>query len=322
MSTPRRQFLRTGLGLGAASALPFLGACAALPGAAPSGSRVADGVYRARIGSMTVTAIADGFAVRPNLDGFVRNASIAQVQQALRDANMPTDKVTIPFTAFVVETGGQRVLIDAGNGQFGAPTSGRVLANLQAAGIAPESIDAVLISHFHGDHINGLRNKEGALVFPKAQIHVPIPEWNFWMDDARMAAAPAAQKGSFQNSRRVFTPITSQVRRFEPGVEVLPGIRSIAAYGHTPGHTMFSARSGGHTWTFVADLTNVAALFMRNPDWAVAFDMDAEMARQSRRRVLDMAVANNWLVSGYHLPFPAVGRVARRGDGYDFIPMS
>jgi glyoxylase-like metal-dependent hydrolase (beta-lactamase superfamily II) len=322
MTFPRRQFLRTGLGLTAATALPFAAGCAGMPGAAPTGARVAEGVYRVRIGSATVTALADGVAVRPLADGFVRNATLAQVEQALREANMPTDKITISFTAFLVESGGKRILIDTGNGQFGAPTSGRVLSSLQAAGVSPGSIDHILISHFHGDHINGIRNKEGALVYPKAQIHVPVPEWDFWMSDANMAKAPDAMKGAFQSPRRVFGPMASQVQRFAPGAEVLPGMSSMPAYGHTPGHTAFALTSGGKTWAFLADFANIAALFVRNPDWAVMFDMDAEMARQTRRRLLDQAIAENWLVSGYHMPFPAIGRIARRGSGYDFSAMA
>ena len=321
MSFPRRHFLRAGLGLAAASSLPFAAGCAGLPGSAPTGTRVSAGVYRVRVGGATVTAIADGVAERPLAEGFVRNAPLAQVQQALRDAGLPTDKITIPFTAFVIENQGKRILIDAGNGQFGAPTSGQVLDNLKAAGFAPESIDHVLISHFHGDHINGLRNKEGQLVFPKADIQVPGPEWDFWMSDANMANAPDAMKGAFQAPRRVFGPIAGQVKRFKPGAEVAPGIVSMEAYGHTPGHTAYVLASGGQTWAFLADFANIAQLFVRNPDWAVMFDMDAEMARQTRRRLLEQAIERNWLVSGYHMPFPAVGRVARRGSGYDFVPM-
>lgn len=321
MISSRRQFFRVGLGLSAAASLPFVAGCAALPGAAPSGMRVADGVYRARIGSATVTAIADGFAVRPLADGFVRNASLEQVRQALREANLPTDTVTIPFTAFVVETAGQRILIDAGNGEFGAATSGQVLNNLKAAGFSPESIDHVLISHFHGDHINGLRNKAGQLSFPKAKIHVPAAEWNFWMNDANMAAAPEAMKGAFQAPRRVFGPIAAQVHRFEAGAEMLPGLTAMSAYGHTPGHTAYVLNSGGQSWAFLADFANIAQLFVRNPDWSVAFDMNADMARETRRRLLEQAVKDNWLVSGYHMPFPAIGRIARRGAGYDFVPM-
>jgi glyoxylase-like metal-dependent hydrolase (beta-lactamase superfamily II) len=171
----------------------------------------------------------------------------------------------------------------------------------------PNSINAVFLSHFHGDHINGLRNKAGAIVFPNARIFVPEPEWAWWMDDARMAAAPEAIKGAFATTRRVFVPITSTVTRFEPGADPLPGVRSLAAFGHTPGHTAFIIGDGAQKMMYWGDNTNVAALFVRNPDWAVAFDMDAETARVTRRRLADRVVRDRMPLSGFHLPGAASG---------------
>ncbi|MCZ7561070.1 MAG: MBL fold metallo-hydrolase [Burkholderiaceae bacterium] len=320
MTSSRRQFIRTGLGLAAATSLPLVAGCAAPAPVAPVARSIAPGAFRARLGAATITAVSDGAASSPLADGFVRNATLPQVQQALREAGLPTDRLTIPFTAFVVEHDGRRVLMDAGNGQFGAPTAGRLLANLGAAGIDPRSIDTILISHFHGDHINGLRDRDGTLAFPNARLMVPAPEWNFWTDDARRAAVPGAPSGD--TVRRVFRPIAGSVVRFQPDSELVAGVRSIAAYGHAPGHTAFSIASRGQTFAYLGDLTNIAALFVRNPDWAVRFDMDAEAARLTRRRLLEAAVTGDWIVGGYHLPAPGLGRIVRRGSGYDFVPLS
>lgn len=172
-----------------------------------------------------------------------------------------------------------------------------------------------------GDHINGLRNKAGALVFPNAKLYVPEPEWAWWMDDARMAAAPEAMKGAFAATRRVFGQLSGAVQRFAPGAEVLPGIRSLAAFGHTPGHTAFLVEGGTRKFLFWGDTTNIAALFVRHPDWAVSFDMDAEKARLVRRQLSDTAIREGWLVAGYHLPGSAVGTLAPRGTGYEFTPL-
>lgn len=109
---------------------------------------------------------------------------------------------------------------------------------------------------------------------------------------------------------------------FEPGAEVAPGIRSLAAYGHTPGHTLFELTSAGQGFVYVGDLANVPALFVRNPDWAVAFDMDAEAARRTRREVLQRIVARGAVVGGFHFPFPALGRIAAAGNGYVFQPLA
>lgn len=279
-----------------------------------------NGVRRIPLGDAELLAVHDGIARRPLAEGFVRNASITQVKAALVEAELPTDYLDVSFTAFLLVTKTRRILMDTGNGEFGAPTTGRLLANLARAGISPDSIDTVLITHFHGDHINGLRRRDGSWVFPKAQVMVPAREWAFWMDDERMAAAPEGMKPAFQGVRRVFAPVAAQVRRFEPDTELMPGLRAVAAHGHTPGMSMFEVQSRDQRFLFVADLTNVPALFMRQPDWAVQFDMDPEAARLTRRKVLETAASEGTLVGGYHFPFPAVGKVLKDGEGYDLDP--
>jgi glyoxylase-like metal-dependent hydrolase (beta-lactamase superfamily II) len=312
----RRNFLVSGAALGAACMIGLLGSFTAFA------SEGTDGVTRVDLGSVVVTTLKDGHFVRPLDASFVTNASLEEVQAALSEAGLPTDSVEVPFTPLVVDMGDQRILFDTGNGEFGAPTAGKMLENMAAAGIEPQSITAVVISHFHGDHINGLRDRAGDLVFPNATVHVPEPEWNWWMDDARMAEAPQAMQGGFNATRRVFGPIADSVIRFEPGTEVLPGVRSVPAFGHTPGHTAFIIEGSERTLMYWADTTNVAALFARNPDWAVAFDMDAEAARQTRRELAEKVVNEDMLLAGFHLPGSAIGSLVRRGEGYDFIPLA
>lgn len=278
-----------------------------------------NGVRRIPLGEFELLAVNDGMARRPLTEGFVRNASLPEVKAALAAAGLSQDHLDLSFTAFVLVTPRHRVLIDAGNGEFGAATTGRLLANLARAGIAPDTIDTVLVSHFHGDHINGLRRRDGAWVFPKAQVMVPAAEWAYWMDDAVMAAAPEGMKPAFQNVRRVFGPVADRVRRFAPdATDLVPGIRAVPAHGHTPGQSMFEVESRGKKFLYLADLSNVPALFVRQPDWAVMFDMDPDKAREVRHRVLAQAAESGALVGGYHFPFPAVGTILKEGAGYDF----
>ncbi len=303
-------------GTSAAAALQAMPVHAAAPAANVQGP----GVYRMKVGSFEVTALYDGTWFRKIDEKFVRNAGAAEVNKALTDSFLEPGIVPTSFTALLVNTGSKLVMIDAGTGgQLGA-TSGYLPAALAAAGVKPEAIDAIAISHFHPDHINGIKDKDGRRVFPNAEIHVPAPEWAYWMDDASMTAAPDAMRTQFLNARRIFHDIAAQVKRFEPGVEIAPGIGSIAAYGHTPGHCAFTVSSGNRSLLVLSDTTNHPWLFARHPQWQGTFDMDGGMAVDNRRRLLDRAAADRMLVHGYHFPFPATGHIARTATGYEFMP--
>jgi glyoxylase-like metal-dependent hydrolase (beta-lactamase superfamily II) len=196
----RRLFL--GAGIAGASALTFSSVWSQ---SAPNvGAPVLPevGFRRMKLGAMEIIALNDGALRRPLGEEFVRNAPLEQVKALLASQNLPTDYVDIPFTAFLVVSGNTKFLIDTGFADNGPPTTGKLRANLAAAGYKPEDINHVILSHYHGDHINGLRAKDGSLVYPNAKVHVPAPEHAYWMDDARMEAAPPAMKGAFQAVRR------------------------------------------------------------------------------------------------------------------------
>jgi glyoxylase-like metal-dependent hydrolase (beta-lactamase superfamily II) len=315
MMINRRTALATGAIAAAATLVGTRHAIAQAASPAPNPS-----AYRYRVGDAIVTAIRDGYAQRP-LEGFIRNASVDELKATLAESFLPTDRYTIPFTTLGVQTGGKLVLLDTGNGDLGAPTTGLWMANFRAAGFDPAQVDTVLISHFHGDHINGLRLKDGTAVFPRAEIKVAAPEWEFWMDDAKAAAAPDGMKPAFANVRRVFAPIAKDVTRYQWGQEIAPGIAAVAAPGHTPGHTAFAITAGTGRLMVMSDTTNNPQVFARNPDWAAVFDMDGDTARTTRHKLLDMAASERMQVSFYHAPFPATGHIARDGTSrYRMVP--
>ena len=292
--------------------------------AAPAAGSQVPGFYRFKVGNYEITAINDGTWTPALTDRFVRNAELAAVQKALADRFLPTDKVPIPFTTLVVNTGSKLVALDTGTGGqlvANAPQTGTFAANLAAAGIDPKAVDTIVISHFHGDHINGIKTKDNQKFFPNAEIQVPAAEWAYWMDDARMEAAPDAAKGNFRNIRRVFGDIAKEVKQFEPGKEVAPGITGIAAYGHTPGHTAFAIASGDQSMLYLADTSNNPWLFVRYPEWQASFDMDGNLAVETRKKLLDRASADKMVVHGYHFPFPASGHIAKTAGGYELIPV-
>ena len=288
---------------------------------APAAGKQAASLYRYKIGDFEMTAIHDGIWNRPIDEKFVRNAPFAEVQKVLADAFLPTDKLPIPLTTLLVNTGSKLVLLDTGSGGQLTPTAGTMTTNLAAAGLDPNNVDVIVISHFHPDHINGIKTKDNELVFANAEILVPAPEWAFWMDDARMSTAPEGLKGNFLNVRRIFGNIAKDVGRYEPGREVAPGITSIAAYGHTPGHTAFAVASGNDSMLVLSDTSFHPSLFARNPEWQGVFDLDGSMAVDTRKKLLDRAAADRMLVQGYHFPFPASGYIGRDGKGYNFVPV-
>ena len=320
------QLTRRGLlaGTAAVTASAAIGPFAATSAraATPLAGKQASGFYRYKLGSYEITAIYDGVWMPDLAPGLFKNFSVADAQKALGDQFQRTDKMVVPFTPIMVNTGSKLVLIDTGTAGRFTPTASSFMDNLTAAGFDPKQVDTVVISHFHGDHINGIRTKDEQLVFPNAEIMVPAPEWAFWMDDAKMAAAPEGLKGNFANCRRVFGSIAGKVARYDPGKEVAPGITSIAAYGHTPGHTAFAIASGNQSMMTVVDVTNNAYLFVRHPEWQVAFDTDGAMAVETRKRLLDRAAADKMLVGGYHWPFPAVGYITKEGSGYRLNPVA
>lgn len=319
----RRSFLGAGLATTAYAASSFIPSWAQNAPNLGMPTLASPGFRRTKVGEVEVIALQDGVARRPLGEEFVKNAPLTEVRALLASQGLSSDYIDVPFTPFLIVAGSRRILLDTGLGEFGGPTTGKLLEQLRAAGLQPGDIDTVLISHYHGDHINGLRNKAGEFAFPKAKVMVPAAEHAFWMDDAKMAAAPEGMKGAFANVRRTFSQMPAgMLQPFEAGAELAPGLRSIAAYGHTPGHTLFQLQSAGQSFVYVADLTNVPALFARNPDWAVTFDMDAEAARKVRREIFQRIVDSQSMVGGFHFPFPAFGRMQPMGQGYAFQPLA
>ncbi len=306
-------------GSAAAAALGAAADCARAA-ALPIGT-TGPGIYRYRIGSCELTALYDGIWYRPIGQDFIRNAPFADVEHALDAAFMPHDKLTTPFTTLIVNTGQKLVLLDTGTGGQIAPTAGMIVANLAAAGIAPKDVDQIAISHFHPDHINGIKDKDNNLIFPNADIMVPDAEWAFWMDDANLNAAPAAMKETFRNQRRIFADIAKQVARFAPGKEVAPGIVTLAAPGHTPGHTVFAVHSGSESLMVLSDTAQHPAVFARHPDWQASFDVDGRETVVTRKKLFDRAAADRMLVTGYHFPFPALGHLVKTASGYEHVPV-
>jgi len=282
----------------------------------------AAGFNKYKVGSIDVCGIADGVNTFPLPDRFVVNQPKEEVVKALKAAGQDGEKLSIPFNPVAFQNGSRVVLIDTGMGPAANtqnPNVGNTVKNLTAAGIDPNKVTDVVISHFHGDHINGLLNGTNP-TFPNAQVWVPAPEWKYWTDEGELGRAPEGRKGAFANVKRIFADgLKNKVTQYEHGKEVVPGLTSVATLGHTPGHTSFVLASGNDKVFIQSDVTNVPYLFVNNPGWHVQFDQDAKMAEETRRKTFDMLSAEKMRVQGFHFPFPSLGRIEKAGDGYKLV---
>ena len=318
MNLTRRAAL---FGATATAVIPAL-ATTSVRAAAPAAGKQAPGFYRYKIGDIEVTVVTDGVARGKLMQNFVTNVKEEEVKDALAAAHKDREIFDNTFTPVVLNTGGKLVLIDTGTGEanFAASkgTAGQFTNNLTAAGLSPAAIDTVIISHYHGDHMNGLLKADNSLAFPNAEILVPAKEHNYWMDDGEMSRAPKGRiEGLFKNSRRVFSgDVLKRLRTYEWDKEVVPGVTAFGTPGHSPGHTSLLVSSGASKVYVQGDVTHVPYLFARNPGWHALYDQDAAMAEATRRKVYDMLVADKMMVQGFHYPFPAHAYIEKAGNGY------
>jgi glyoxylase-like metal-dependent hydrolase (beta-lactamase superfamily II) len=320
---------RTMLAGAAATAMtPLATLAASVPAiaAAPPAGKQAPGFYRYKVGSFEITVVTDGANTNPLSDAYVANAPKADVNAALEASFLEKDKVRHAYTPIVVNTGSKLVAIDTGLGlgmfQQSKGAVGQYHGNLQAAGIDRNAVDTVIISHFHGDHINGLVGPDNKPAFANAEVMVPAAEWAFWSDESNTSKLPEIARGQMGNVKRVFGVLGNKVTRYDAGKELVPGITSVATYGHTPGHTSHVIASGNSKVMVQADVSaGAASLFMRNPEWQFVFDTDKPMAVQTRRKVYDMATSEKMMIQGYHWAFPALCYVEKVGTGYRTVPV-
>lgn len=290
---------------------------------APMAGKQAASFYRYKVGDFEVTVVADGvtrFKLPPT---FVSNVDTAEVKKALAANFYDTEIFNNNYTPVVVNTGKNLVVIDTGTGEAGFNQSkgsnGQFLTNLAAAGIDPKQVDTVIISHFHGDHVNGLLKADNTLAFPNAAIRVPGQEHKYWMDDGEMNKQTSERMtGLFKNNRRIFTnpEVAKRVEPYEAGKDIVSGITSVATNGHSAGHHSHIVSSGNKSVFVQGDVTHVPYLFVRNPGWHLMFDQDPQMAEATRRKVYDMLSAEKMMVQAFHYPFPSAAYIEKTPTGY------
>ncbi len=279
------------------------------------------GFHRYKVGAIEVTAVYDGIWEKPHDPGFIKNASIDETKEALAKAGQRSDFVPIPLSVQILTINGRHIMIDAGSGGQWQPTAGRLHANMKAAGIDPASIQTILVSHFHPDHILGLMEKgTNAQIYPNAELIVTGAEYRWWTEPGRVEKLPEARKALGQRINAVL-PTWKNLRQVEGEPEVAPGVRLVFAPGHTPGHAAYHVSSGNEQLMISNDVAYVPSLLAPNPEWQGSYDQDGPLAIASRRKVIDRALADRMLVTGAHFPFPGAGYFAKDGDAYSFTPV-
>lgn len=280
-----------------------LAAASAAP-AAPGPVAVTPEVRWFELGSVKLGSLHDGGMQAPN-DAKVLGIDVGAqaVAKVLARAGAPSDSIALSVNVLVAQLPGRIVLFDTG---LGPKAGGQLMASLAKAGIAPDAVTDVLITHGHGDHVGGLVLADGAPAFPKAAVRMAAKEWTAIKDKPQNASLAAA--------------IGGQVQTFEPGAEAVPGIRTRAIEGHTPGHTGYELTAGKSRLFALGDTAHSFIVSLAEPDWAMAYDLDKAVGKASRRATLARLATSRELVFAPHFPYPGVGRVVRSGKGFAWRP--
>lgn len=279
------------------------------------------GFYKYKVGSLEVTAIYDGIWRKPHDPAFIKDVSVDETKAALAKAGLTTEFMPIPLTVVVLQMKGRTIMMDAGSGvgQWQANAT-HLPANMKAAGIDYKAIDTIMISHFHPDHVWGLMEKStSGPVFPNAELIVNAAEYNWWSDPSRLAKLPEGRKPAGKRIAENF-PKWKNWKLVEDGTEVVPGIRIMAAPGHTPGHSVYHVDAGAEQFLVSADTMYVPALLAPHPEWQGAYDQDGPMAISTRHKIMDQVIADKLRICGSHFPFPGTGSFVKDGNAYAFTP--
>lgn len=338
MTTTPKPTRRGLLGFGVAA--PFLAGmpaglvnlARAEDGATPGYSPHGNGYYRFSFGDLKATVISDGYGNVPFWPIFAANQPASAAEPFLKQNHLgPTPQFT--NNMLVVDTPTDRVLVDTGFGDVLGPGSGQfpyLVPNLARAGIPPESITVVIISHIHLDHVAGVVTKSGEHVFPNARYVFVDEELSYWTGnrfeaDINASKAPDEfKKAAIYAPKTYLPPLKQRMQVVRAGAEVLPGITLIPAPGHSPAHTAIRFSSGNAQFIHMADLAHRSDSGLQHPDWSVIFDFDGDHAIATRKRILSQVASDQTLVMGYHFPFPGIGYVETAGSAYRWnaIPWS
>jgi glyoxylase-like metal-dependent hydrolase (beta-lactamase superfamily II) len=274
-------------------------------------------VYHRRVGDIVITTLCDGYIDVPP-ESLSNPTGIPTAE--LLQKGFQNERPRITVNTFLIRSGGRTAIIETGTGKALGPTLGWLPGNLERAGISPDEIDTVMLTHMHPDHSNGLLDDDGKPFFRNATVRMHENEAAHWQSDERMAQAKDRQVYYFTSARQSLTPCLPQLETFAGETEVFPGVTTFPIPGHTPGHTAYRISSGGEQVMIWGDIVHVPEVQIPNPDVGIAFDTDTQAAIATRKRILDMVATDRLMVGGMHIGFPGFAHVVRSGGTYALVP--
>ena len=284
-------------------------------------------IFRFKLGDFEVATIMDSKVIRTGLTpSFGGEAAAAEVKALAAVNRIDADRYEHPFTPTLVNTGKELVLFDSGNGTLSAEYEqlkgrlppGNLVARLAQAGYKPEDVDVIIITHGHPDHIGGL-TKGGQPVFPSARYVFGAVDFDFWKKGENVREA---RKFNRELYVKICLPVADRATFIKPGDEVVPGIRAVEAYGHSPGLLAFHIESEGKRLLNWADTCNHYVVAIQRPDLHLDVDDEKDKAVATRKRILDMVASERLMVAGFHMPFPGLGWIEKTGVAYRWVPHS
>jgi glyoxylase-like metal-dependent hydrolase (beta-lactamase superfamily II) len=304
----------------AAMAIATLLGQAPVYAAAPLVKTQAPGYYRMMLGDFEITALNDGTVDLP-VDKLLHQKA-AKTAQALSKSFL-TLPLELSVNAFLVNTGDKLVLIDTGAAGLFGPTLGKLVVNLKAAGYQPEQVDEIYITHMHPDHVGGLA-AAGKAAFPNAVVRAEKHDADYWLSKANLEKAPEGQKGMFQGAIASLAPYADagKLNTFEGNTALVPGIKAVSSFGHTPGHTTYVVESKGQKLVLLGDLVHVAAVQFDDPSVTIDFDSDSKAALAQRKAAFADAARQGYLIGISHMPFPGLGHLRSSGKAYQYVPVN